>query len=92
MAATRTDMLPITILWGIVVTGIILLLGLAGVCGRVAYRAVNAAPPQEPASATDAATTRKAADTSPVTDGGTGGFVFNNADEHTDSSHPEQHL
>lgn len=45
----------ITILWGIVIIGSVLLLGLAGVCVRAAYRAVNAPPPLEPANDPDEA-------------------------------------
>jgi hypothetical protein len=48
-------MSPITVLWGIVVTGSVLLLGLFGVCARAAYRAVNAPPPLESASEYDEA-------------------------------------
>lgn len=49
-------MSPITVLWGIVVTGSVLLLGLFGVCTRWAYHAVkNPPPPLEAASDYDEA-------------------------------------
>jgi hypothetical protein len=51
-----TSMSPITVLWGIVVTGSVLLLGLFGVCTRWAYHAVkNPPPPLEAASDYDEA-------------------------------------
>jgi hypothetical protein len=53
--ALAANMFLVTVLWAIVVTGSVLLLGLFGVCARVAYRVGNAPPPLESASEYDEA-------------------------------------